>query len=83
MKNECGTVQKRKRKTFDQVHRDGYNYAVRSCVEALLAEGIDRADIAWTFEMGEIIFPTTDAPDDWQGLFAFEDWDDWKAADEV
>lgn len=76
-----GTVQRRKRRTLDQVRSEGYDFAVRACVEALLTDGNDRAYIADVLSLQEVEFPTTDTPD-WQGLFAFDDWDDWVAAEQ-
>ena len=75
-----GTVQRRARKTHAQVHDEGYDAGVRHCIEALLTDGNDRQYIAEVFETGEIPFPFT-VESGWQGLFAFEDWDDWVEAD--
>ena len=72
-----GTV-RRKRRTLDQVRSEGYDCAVRHCVEALLNDGNFRDYIAGVFWCNEIVFPSTDTPD-WNGLFAFDDWDDWVA----
>lgn len=69
-------VHKRKRRTLDQVRNEGYDNGVRCCIEALLADGNDREYIADVLRLQEIPFPSTDTPD-WDGLFAFEDWDDW------
>ena len=77
-----GVVQKRKRRTLDQVRNEGYDCAIRHCVEALLDDGNDRGYISWVFLCNEILFPSTNSPD-WEGLFACDDWLEWAAIDEA
>jgi hypothetical protein len=77
----AATVQRRKRKTLDQVRNEGFDNGVRNCIEALLTDGNSRDYIADVFmHYGCILFPAADTPD-WGGLFAFDDWSDWVEAD--
>jgi predicted nucleotidyltransferase len=52
---------------------------VRYCVEVLLFDGASRDYVAAVF--CDIPFPSTDDPT-WDVSWAFEDWDDWVAAEE-
>ena len=74
-----GTVQ-RKRKTFDQVHNEGFDWGIRSSMDAMLGQGESRDYIAWTFICQDISFPFTNDPV-YKGLWAYEDWESWVAAE--
>jgi hypothetical protein len=73
-------VQRRKRRSLARIHDEGYDEGIRHCVEALLNSGGDRAWIARAFSPVGILFPTSTSFD-WNGLFAFDDWDAWVNAE--
>jgi len=76
-----GMVQRRKRQTHQEIRNEGYDYAVRVCAEALLNYGESRDYVEEVFCFRGIPFPSTDDTD-WDVSWAFEDWDDWVAAEE-
>ena len=78
-----GKVQRPKRQTLVQARNEGYNDALRTCVELLISDGLTRDYIADIFAYGIVSmgFPSTDNPN-WWSSWAYENWDDWVAAEE-
>jgi hypothetical protein len=78
-----GTVQRRKRQTHNEIRSEGYDCALRNCAEALLNEGNSREYVADIFGgFRDMPFPSTDDTT-WDVSWAFDDWDDWVAAEET
>jgi hypothetical protein len=74
------TVQRRKRQTLVEARNEGYDNGVRNCAEAMLGQGDSRDNVAEIFRFRDIPFPSTDDPI-WDVSWAFEDWEDWAAAE--
>lgn len=73
-------MKQQKRKPHVQVHNEGFDDGVRSCVEAMLEQGESRDYIAWTLLCQDISFPFTNDPR--QGEWAYDDWFVWAAAEQ-
>ena len=75
------TVQRLDKQSRNKMYIKGYDSAVRNCAEALLNDGNDREYIASSFESRSIPFPSTDDTI-WDVSWAFDDWNEWVAAEE-
>jgi len=78
-------VKSAKKSTSSRTYQEGFNEGldegVRHCVEAMLIQGDSRDYVAGVLVSGGMDFPSTDDPA-WNGKWAFDDWDDWIAAEE-
>ena len=75
------TVQRRKRRSHNEIRNEGYDNGVRNCAEAMLGQGDSREYVAEVFGFRDIPFPSTDDTI-WDTSWAFDDWDEWVAAEE-
>lgn len=75
------TQQRRSRKPRSRWDEESYFTGIRHGAEAMLAHGDSRDYVAEALIFQDIPFPSTKAPE-WEGMWAFEDWDDWIAAEE-